>query len=77
MIASSFISAMLRSRWVFSITFAASAALIELARCTPGSTIVSYSFATLSSVSGVSPETIFRIFVSVCSLSPGLMRSGL
>ena len=25
---------------------------------------------------GYSPETIFRIFVSVCSLSPGLIRSG-
>jgi len=29
MIASSFISAMLRSRWVFSMTFAASATSIE------------------------------------------------
>ena len=33
--ASSFISAMLRSRCVFSITFAASATLMLLARCTP------------------------------------------
>ena len=32
---SSFISAMLRSRCVFSITFAASATLMLLARCTP------------------------------------------
>ena len=33
--ASSFMSAMLRSRWVFSITFAASATFMEGARCTP------------------------------------------
>ena len=33
--ASSFISAMLRSRCVFSMTFAASATLIDDARCTP------------------------------------------
>ena len=36
MIASSFISAMLRSRWVFSMTLAASAVLMLEARCTPG-----------------------------------------
>ena len=76
MIASSFISAMLRSRWVFSITFAASATLIDDALCTPAVTTLAYSAATFSSVSGVSPETTFVIFVSVCSLSPGLMRSG-
>jgi hypothetical protein len=41
--ASSFISAMLRSRCVFSITFAASATRIELARCVPAVTIEAYS----------------------------------
>ena len=39
MIASSFMSAMLRSRWVFSMTLAASATLIDGARCTPASMI--------------------------------------
>ncbi len=34
--ASSFIRAMFRSRWVFSMTLAASATLIDAARCTPG-----------------------------------------
>ncbi len=41
MMDSSFISAMFRSRWVFSITLAASAVLMLLARCTPGSTMSS------------------------------------
>jgi len=35
---SSFISAMFRSRWVFSMTLAASATLIDAARCTPAAT---------------------------------------
>ena len=39
MIASSFISAMLRSRCVFSMTLAASATLMLGARCTPASTM--------------------------------------
>ena len=40
MIASSFISAMLRSRWVFSMTLAASATLMLEARCTPAVTML-------------------------------------
>ncbi len=76
MIASSFISAMLRSRCVFSMTLAASATLMEDARCTPAVTTLPYICATRSSVSGVSPETTFVILVSVRSRSPGLMRSG-
>jgi hypothetical protein len=36
--ASSFMSAMLRSRWVFSMTLAASATLIDGARWTPAVT---------------------------------------
>jgi hypothetical protein len=36
-----------------------------------------YMRSTVAKVSGVSPETTLRIFVSVRSLSPGLMRSGL
>ncbi len=77
MIASSFINAMLRSRCVFSITLQASAALMLEQRCTPGLTMRSYSAATRSSVSGVSPATTLMTFVSMCSRSPGLMRSGL
>ena len=76
MIASSFISAMLRSRCVFSITLAASATRMLDARCTPAVTMLLYIRSTSSSVSGVSPETTLMIFVSVRSLSPGLMRSG-
>ena len=40
-IASSFISAMLKSRWVFSITLAASATLMLEARNTPAVTTLS------------------------------------
>ena len=76
MMASSFINAMLRSRWVFSITLAASATLMLDARCTPAVTTLAYICATRSSVSGVSPDTTLVIFVNVRSLSPGLIRSG-
>ncbi len=75
--ASSFISAMFRSRWVFSITLQASAALMLEQRCTPGLTMRSYSAATFSSVAGQSPDTTLMTLVSMCSRSPGLMRSGL
>ena len=74
--ASSFISAMFRSRWVFSITLAASATLMLLARCTPAVITVSYSLASFSSVSGLSPETTLTIVGRRCCLSPGLIRSG-
>jgi hypothetical protein len=67
---------MLRSRCVFSMTFAASATLIDVARCTPAVTTEPYTRATRSSVSSFWPETTFMIFSNVCSLSPGLMRSG-
>ena len=67
---------MFRSRWVFSITLAASATLIELARCTPAVITLLYSSATLSSVAASSPDTTFTILVMVRSLSPGFTRSG-
>jgi hypothetical protein len=35
-----------------------------------------YISATRSSVRGLSPETTLTIVVSVCALSPGLIRSG-
>ena len=53
MSASSFISAMLRSRWVFSITLAASATLMLLARCTPAVMTLPYSSATLLERGGI------------------------
>jgi len=52
-----------------------SAVLMPEARCPLGTMIYSQTWATFSSVSGVSPETFFRILV-VCSLLRGLMRSG-
>ena len=76
-LASSFTKAMFRSRWEFSITLAASATFKELARKVPFFRMARYSASTASAASGVEPEVIFRILVSVCSLSPGLIRSGL
>ena len=35
-----------------------------------------YSLSTNSAISGVDPLVIFNIWVTVCSLSPGLIRSG-
>ena len=75
--ASSFTSAMLTSRWVFSITLAASATLMELALCVPAVMMEAYSASTNEATSGVEPEVTLRMVVSRCSLSPGLMRSGL
>ena len=75
--ASSLTSAMLTSRWVFSITLAASATLIELALWVPAEIIEPYSASTKSATSGVEPEVTLRMLVTRCSLSPGLMRSGL
>ena len=50
--------------------------LMQLARCTPAVMMLPYTDATFSRVSGVSPDTTLVIRVSVCSRSPGLMRSG-
>ena len=74
---SSFINAMFRSRWVFSMTLAASATRIELVLCTPAVTTAPYTSATVSRVAASEPDTIFLTLVNVCSRSPGLMRSGL
>ena len=75
--ANSLTNAIFKSRWEFSITFAASATFILLARWVPFSRIELYNLSTISATSGVEPEVIFSIFVRVCSLSPGFMRSGL
>ena len=74
---SSFIRAILMSRWVFSITLAASATLIELALWVPAVMIWAYSALTASATSGVLPLVTFLMLGRRCSLSPGLMRSGL
>ena len=67
---------MLISRCEFSITFAASATLIVGAKCVPAVITVLYNSFTFTPISGVEPEVTLRIFSTVCSLSPGLMRSG-
>ena len=50
MIESSFIKAIFKSRWVFSITLAASATLMVGARWMPAVTTLPYTAATMSSV---------------------------
>ena len=74
---SSLTRAMFRSRWVFSITLAASATFRLLAWCVPAVMIWRYSASTASATSGVLPLVIFLMVVRVLTLSPGLMRSGL
>ena len=59
------------SLWVFSMTFAASAVFIVGALYIPASIMDPYRFASVSSVSGVDPETTVEIYVKVCILSPG------
>ena len=76
-LASSFTKAMLISRCEFSITLAASATRIVGARCVPAVITEQYTSFTIFPVSGVEPEVTFLIFSTVCSLSPGLIRSGL
>ncbi|MCY1246265.1 hypothetical protein D3C72_517180 [compost metagenome] len=74
--ASSFTKAILISLWEFSITFAASATLIVGAKCVPAVITDLYNSFTFCPISGVDPAVTFRIFSTVCSLSPGFMRSG-
>jgi len=74
--ASSLTNAMLMSRCEFSITLAASATLMEGARCVPASITERYSPSITEAARGLEPEVTFLIFVTVCSLSPGLIRSG-
>ena len=68
---------MFKSRCVFSITFAASATLMLGALWVPAIMISLYNLSTRSAASGVEPDVIFLMFVSVYFLSPGLIRSGL
>ncbi|MNO00637.1 hypothetical protein D3C81_2205660 [compost metagenome] len=68
---------MFTSRCVFSMTLAASATRMLAALCVPAVMISLYSWSTSSATSGVEPEVTFLIVLTRCSLSPGLMRSGL
>ena len=64
------------SRCEFSITLAASATLILDALWVPAVIILLYISSMKSAISGVEPLVTFKIFVTECSLSPGLIRSG-
>ncbi len=75
--ANSLTSAMLTSRWVFSMTLAASATLMLGARWVPAVMIVRYSASTNSAAAGVEPEVTLVIVSRRRSRSPGLIRSGL
>ena len=75
--ANSLTNAILISLCVFSITFAASAVLIDAALKTPAFIILLYTFAIISRESLSHPETTLTIFSIVCTLSPGFILSGL
>ena len=68
---------MLTSRWVFSMTLAASATRMLLALCVPAVMMLPYRASTKSATSGVEPEVTFMMVSRRCCLSPGLIRSGL
>ncbi len=50
--------------------------MIVGARCVPAVIILAYSSSTFLPISGVEPAVTLSIFVTVCSLSPGLILSG-
>ena len=68
---------MFKSRWVFSIIFAASAIFILGALWVPTVIISLYNLSITLAILGVDPDVIFLTFEIVCSLSPGLILSGL
>ena len=67
-------NAMLMSLWLFSMTFAASATLMDSALYTPASTTSSYTWAISSSVSSSMPETILVIVSRRCARVDALRR---
>ena len=73
---SSFINAMFRSRWTFSITLAASAVMMFGALWMPAVIAAPYTAAARFSAFVLWPLTTFTMPVTVCCLSPGLTRSG-
>ena len=46
------------------------------AKCVPAEITDLYNSLTFSPIRGVDPEVTFNILSTVCSLSPGLIRSG-
>ena len=76
MIASSFISAMLRSRWVFSMTLAASATSIDGARWMPALDDRAVDRGDALQRLRVLARDDLDDRLERCSLSPGLIRSG-
>ena len=73
----SFINAIFTSLWIFSVTFAASATLIDDASWIPASIIEEYIKDIIFKVSWFEAETTFFIFSIVLTLSPGTILSGL
>ena len=67
---------MFTSRCEFSIIFDASATFMLGALWVPFTRTELYTLSTKSATSGVEPDVTFLIFSTVCSLSPGFMRSG-
>jgi hypothetical protein len=59
------------------MTLAASATRMLLAKWVPALIMDWYKELMKSAISGVEPEVTFKISSTRCSLSPGLMRSGL
>src|SRR5450759_4349864 len=68
---------MLASRWVFSITLAASATFRLGALWVPAVMMRRYRASTNSAASGVEPEVTLIMVIRRRCRSPGLMRSGL
>ena len=64
-IESSFINAIFRSLWVFSITLAASATLIFGAKYVPALIIELYKLSINFAASGLEPDVTFRISMSL------------
>ena len=58
-LASSFMNAMLTSRWAFSMILEASATRIEGALCVPSVNTERYTVSICSAASGVDPEVTF------------------
>ena len=77
MSANSLTIAIFISLCVFSITFAASATLIEEALKVPARTTLPYNLSKISKVLSLDAETILVMLLKVFTWSPGLTLSGL
>ena len=76
-IANSFIKAILTSLCVFSITFAASATLIEGALYVPTLIIFLYKLSTITAIFSVDPLVTLTTLCKLYFSAPGLILSGL